>query len=411
MNDVMTLAWEQIRGDLRGLPDRLAPDGRRAARLARCVNVDDLRAAARRRLPRVVFDFVDGAAGDEVTARRNRADFDRLTLVPRAMALTGPVELATTLLGQPVAAPILAAPTGLTGLVHHEGDLGIARAAHAASSIHVLSSMGSYAIEEIAAGAPGPTWFQLYLWRDRGLVADLVQRAQAAGFGALVVTVDVPVSGARERDRRNRFGIPPRLTLRSVGEGLVRPAWSAGFVRHQRMTIANAIGRGGGADDPVGLAEYLNTQFDPTMSWSDLAWLRERWDGPIVVKGVMTAADARAAVEAGAAAVIVSNHGGRQLDLLPSAIAALPAVVDAVGDDAEVYVDGGIRRGAHVAAALALGARACLVGRPLVYGLAVGGEHGARHALDLLVAELRAALTLLGCPSVAELDREWVRSD
>jgi len=403
INDFLALARHQLAADVRALPQRLSPEGRVAARLDRCLNVADMRRLARRRLPRAVFDFVDGAAGDEVTARRNIEDFDRLTLRPTAMTGASAPALTTTVLDQPVAMPIFAAPTGLTGLVHHEGELGIARAMHEAGTIYVLSAMASYAIEEVVAGTDGTSWLQIYLWRDRGLVRELIARARERGFGALVLTVDVPVAGARERDRRNGFGIPPRLTLRSLGEGLLRPAWSSGFVRRPRMTIANAAGRGGGPQSAVGLAEYINGQFDPAMSWRDLAWLREAWDGPIVVKGLLTAVDAAAAVRAGADAVCVSNHGGRQLDLVPSSIAALPEVVDAVGGEAEVYLDGGVRRGWHVAAALALGARACLVGRPLVYGLACAGERGAAHALHLLTEELRATLVLLGCADLGEL--------
>src|SRR3954447_22075414 len=230
----------QLREDARALPARLrSADARRDARLRRCVNVDDLRRLARRRLPKVVFDFVDGAADDEVALRRNRDDFDRLVLRPASMAETPAVDLSTTVLGQPVAIPILGAPTGLTGLVHHDGEPAIARAVHTHGGIYILSAMASYSIAEIVEQAPGPLWFQVYLWRDRGLVRELAARARAAGFGALVVTVDVPVAGPRERDLRNRFGIPPRLTLRSAAEGLLRPGWSADFIRRPRTTVAN----------------------------------------------------------------------------------------------------------------------------------------------------------------------------
>jgi L-lactate dehydrogenase (cytochrome) len=410
VNQFVKLLAAQVASDARGLPER-ARRGRNAARLERCRNIAELRELARRSVPRAVFDFVDGAAGDEVTARRNEQDFGHVVLAPRVLSDVSDVTLATTVLGHPVALPLLAAPTGLTGLTHERGELGIARAAHAAGTVSVLSAMASYTIEELARDAPGPAWFQLYMWRDRGLVRELIARARAAGYLALVVTVDVPLAGGRERDRRNGFGIPPRLTLRSLGEGLMRPRWSADFVRRPRMTIANASSHGGGPEDARSLTEYVSGQFDRSLTWSDLAWVREAWDGPVVVKGVLRADDAKLAAGAGADAVVVSNHGGRQLDHAPSSISALPPIVDAVAGDVEVYLDGGIRRGVDVVKALALGARACLAGRALVYGLGAGGDAGAARALQLLEEEIRLAMALLGCRSVQQLDRAWLHAD
>jgi L-lactate dehydrogenase (cytochrome) len=248
----------------------------------------------------------------------------------------------------------------------------------------------------------------MYIWRDRGLVRELVERARAAGFLALVVTVDVPRAAGRDRDRRNGVGLPPRVTLRSLAGGMVRPRWSAQFIRHPRMTTASIAGRGGSAEDPVGITAYVNNQFDPSAEWDDLAWFRELWDGPLVIKGILAPADARHAVGLGADAIIVSNHGGRQLDHAPSTIRALPPVLDAVGSDAEVYLDGGIRRGSDVLKAIALGARACMIGRPLVYGLGAGGEAGARRAVEILEQELRTAMALAGCPSLAAADRSLI---
>jgi len=404
MNQFAQLVGRQLAADVRSLPARLRAALSGQARLARCQNIADVRALARRVVPDAVFDFVDGAANDEVTAGRNQSDFAALQLHPRVLVDVEQVDLSTTVLGQPVALPLLGAPTGLTGLIHHRGEAAIARAVQAAGSIYVLSAMASYSIEEIAREAPGPTWFQLYVWRDRGLVRELVGRARAAGHGALVLTVDVPRAAVRERDRRNGFGIPPRLTLRSLGQGMVRPRWSAGFVRHPRMSIANAAGHGGGARDAVSLTEYINSQFDPTLSWHDVAWLREEWSGPLLIKGILHPEDAVQAVSAGVDGVIVSNHGGRQLDHAPSAISALPRVVEAVGGRAEVLLDGGVRRGADVLKALALGARACLVGRPLVYGVGAGGDAGAERALTILRDELSIAMALAGCPAVADVD-------
>lgn len=407
-NQFVELVGRQAATDLRQIHTRLRDRASGVTTLRRCGNIAELRRLARRRVPKAVFDFVDGAAEDERTAARNREGFGRLALWPRALVDVSEVDLATTVLGEPVAVPLVGAPTGLTGLLHERGEVAVARAVHAAGSVYIASAMASYSIEELSRLAPGPTWFQLYVWRDRGLVRELVQRAGAANHLALVLTIDVPRAGARERDRRNGFGIPPRLTLRSAAEGLLRPRWSAAFVRRPRMAVANAAGHDGAPNDAVSLTDYINSQFDPTLSWHDVAWLREQWTGPLVVKGILRPEDARDAVSAGAEAVVVSNHGGRQLAQTTSAIGALPAVVDAVGADAEVYVDGGIRRGADVAAALALGARACLAGRALLYGLGAGGDEGAARAMDILVEELRRTLELAGCRSVRELDRSWV---
>lgn len=404
MNEFAQLVGRQLAADLRALPARVRARLSGEARLARCRNIADLRALARRVVPGAVFDFVDGAANDEVTARRNQADFAALEIHPRVLVDVERVDLSTTVLGQRVALPLLGAPTGLTGLIHHRGEAAIAHAVQAAGSIYVLSAMASYSIEEIAREAPGPTWFQLYVWRDRGLVRELVARARAAGHGALVLTVDVPRAAVRERDLRNGFGIPPRLTLRSLGQGLVRPRWSAGFVRHPRMSVANATGRRGGASDAVSLSEYINSQFDPRLSWRDVAWLREEWSGPLLIKGILHPEDAARAASLGADGLIVSNHGGRQLDHAPSTISVLPRVVDAVAGRAEVLLDGGVRRGADVLKARALGARACLVGRPLVYGLGAGGDRGAARTMAILRDELGVAMALAGCASVASLD-------
>ena len=382
--------------------------GRGQRRAERCLNIADLRAAARRAVPRAVFDFVDGAACDEVTARRNREDFARWTFAPRVLTGVEHPRLESAVLGQRMRIPLVGAPTGLTGLVHHEGELGIARAVHAAGGIYVLSAMASYTIEEIAEGTTGTTWFQVYPWRDRGLVRALIERARDADVKALVVTVDVPHAGARERDVRNGFGIPPRATARTIAGALKRPRWTADFMARPRVTVANAVEPGAVRPDPISLTTYITSQFDPTTTWDDLGWIREQWHGPLAVKGILTPEDAREAVRVGADAVVVSNHGGRQLDHAPSAISALPAIAGAVGDDVALLLDGGIRRGSDVIKALALGASACLTGRPLVYGLAVAGRAGAARALDILTAELTLAAALLGCGDLSELDERWV---
>jgi L-lactate dehydrogenase (cytochrome) len=407
VNQFLRILRDQVSADVRALPEtarsRLGDEGR----VARCANIADLRSLARRRVPRAAFDFVDGAAWDEVTARRNCEDFERLTIEPRVLVDVSDIDTATTVLGQPVALPVVGAPTGLTGLMHKHGEVAVARALHAAGTISTLSTAASYRIEEVAEASTGPMWFQVYVWRDRGLVRELIERARAAGHVGLVVTVDVARAGPRERDIRNGFSIPPRITLRSCLDAVVRPGWSLAFVRGARASMVNAARQPGGAD-AVSLVRFVNEQFDPSVTWPDLEWMRDVWQGPLAIKGILRPEDARAAVEIGATGIIVSNHGGRQLDHAPSAIRALPAVVDAVGDDAEVILDGGVRRGTDILKAVALGARACMVGRALMYGLGAGGEAGVRRAVQILSDELRLAMALAGVPSIGAVDETLV---
>ena len=405
MNEVLRLLGRQLNADLRQLPQTVSERLSTEHRLSRAGTIAELRAEARRSLPPVIFDFVDGAADDEVTSGRNRADFERLAIAPRALVDVSATTTATTVLGQEVAAPIIGAPTGLCGLVHHEGEAGLAKAMNGLGCAYTLAAMSSYSIEEVAAAAPGPLWFQIYLWRDRGLVAELLDRAAAAGMQTLVVTIDVPRSAARDRDRRNHFALPPRMTARTVAHSLRTPRWTWSAVGRPRFSAANVSL---GASDAVSVAAYIDQQFDPSADWAYLGWMRERWSGKLLVKGVMRPEDAVAVVKAGADGVGVSNHGGRQLDHLDSAIGALPAVAAAVGDDAEVYIDGGFRRGSDILKALALGACGCLVGRPPLYGLGVGGEAGARRAVELLTNELRAAMVLSGVTGIDAIGPDLV---
>jgi L-lactate dehydrogenase (cytochrome) len=398
----------QLRADLGTAPAAVRRRLTTGARAQRAGNVAELRALARRRIPRPVFDYIDGAAGDELTATRNIADLQALAVAPRVLAGAPDVDLATTVLGHRLAVPLLGAPTGLTGLVHHQGEVAVAQAVHAAGGLYVLSSAGSRSIDDLARMSPGPRWFQVYVGRDRGLLQTVLGRARAAGYSALVVTVDVARAGARERDRRNGFTVPPRVTARAIAQGLRCPRWSADFLSHPRILSQSALLAGTSGAGVRPLAEMINSQFDPALSWSDISWLQEHWDGPIVLKGILRADDAEQAARLGVAAVAVSNHGGRQLDGAPSAISVLPGIVDAVGGELEVYMDGGIRRGVDVVKALALGARACLSGRALLYGLAAGGPAGAARAMRLLVDELSLAMALAGARSVAELDRSWI---
>jgi L-lactate dehydrogenase (cytochrome) len=355
-------------------------------------------------LPRAVFDFLDGGADDEVVGARNREAFERVRLTPRQLRGGGEPALATKLLGTDSAMPLAIAPCGQIHLMHPGGEPAVARAAARAGIPYVAPAMGSATLEEIA-GAGGPQWFQLYLWRDQQLNLELIRRATAAGYRALVITVDTPTSGSRSRDLANGLTIPPKLRWRGTLDAALHPRWAARFLRGEMPGFAN-VARPGQAT--ISTMNYVGAQFDPAASWEGVAALLAEWDGPTAIKGILAPADARRAVEIGADAVIVSNHGGRQFGRAPASLEALPAVVDEVGGDAEVFLDSGIRRGVDVAAALVLGADGCLVGRAPLYGLAAGGEAGVDRALELLRADLRRTLILLGAAGVDELDRELV---
>ncbi len=352
------------------------------------LNLHEYEAAARAVLPPMAFDYIAGGAGDEVTVGANRAAYARWRLVPRVLSGLAEVSPATTVLGQPVSLPVLVAPTGFHRLAHDDGELATARAARAAGTIYTMSTAANVPIEAVAPEA-GPWWFQLYLYRDRGITRDLVERAAAAGASALVVTVDVPLLGRREADERNRFTLPPGLAMANIRAP-----------EHRRLPSAEA---GSGLTGYVGGAAW-----ESALGWADLEWLASLSSLPIVPKGVLHPADAVRSFDHGARAVIVSNHGGRQLDGAVAALDALPAVVAAVGGRGEVLVDGGVRRGTDVLMALALGARAVLIGRPILWGLAVGGEMGARHVLELLRAELARDLMLCGLAGPAAVDRSLV---
>ena len=381
-----------------------------ARRLARSHSIADLRRLAKRRLPRAVFDYADGAAEDEVTARRNEAAFEDYDLLPRVLRDVSSVDLSTTVLGTPVSMPVMLAPTGMTRLFHHDGETAAARAAHRAGVVYTLSSLSTVSIEDLAAASDGPRWFQIYVWKDRGLVREFFDRCRAAGYDALMLTVDMPVLGQRERDLRNGMTIPPSLTLGSALDAALHPSWWWNFLTKPRIGFANVAGKGdAGRGDLTALWTYINTQFDPSVTWRDLEWMIGEWNGAFAVKGVLDPEDAARAASLGARGIVVSNHGGRQLDHSPASLDALPAVVEAVAGRAEVILDGGVRRGADVAKALALGAQACAIGRAYLYGIGAGGEQGVDRALELLRAELRRALALLGCASVGDLGAEHVR--
>jgi L-lactate dehydrogenase (cytochrome) len=375
-------------------------------RLARAASVTDLRALARRRLPRGVFDYIDGGAEDERTLAANVAAFARTTFRPRVLRDVGDVDPSTTLLGRPLPLPLVLAPTGFTRIADPEGELAVARAAARAGIPYALSTLGTRSIEEVGA-VGGSLWFQVYVWRDRGLVKEMVDRAAGAGYEALVLTVDTAVLGRRERDVRRGFTLPPKIGLGTLVDGATHPAWTWAFLRAEPIRFANVTGHAvGDGTTAVSLADYINTQFDPALSWRDVEWLRSSWPGPLVVKGIQTVADARLAADAGVDAIALSNHGGRQLDGAPATLDLVAPVADALGDRVEIICDGGVRRGSDIVKAVALGARACMAGRAYLYGLAVGGERGVSHVLRMLDADVRRTLALVGARSVAELDRD-----
>ena len=369
----------------------------------------DLRAIARRRLPRGVFDYIDGGAEDELALRSNSDAYRRVTFRPRVLRDVTEVDTSSTLLGKPLAYPLVLAPTGFTRIADAAGELAVARAAQRAGLPYTLSTLGTRSIEEVAAVSSGRLWFQVYVWKDRGLVADMVGRAAESGYEALCLTVDTAVFGKRERDVRRGFTLPPKLGLSTLLDGIIHPGWTWQFLTNDPIVFANVAGRSvGEGGETVALARYVSSEFDPGVSWSDVEWLRARWNGPIVIKGIQTVDDARIAADEGLDAISISNHGGRQLDSAPVPLEVLPSVVDAVGDRIEIICDGGVRRGSDIVKALALGATACMAGRAYLYGLGAAGEAGVDHVLDLFAGDIKRTMALLGCRTVKELDRELV---
>lgn len=378
-----------------------------ARRLRSAASVEDLRSKARRRLPGGVFDYIDGAAEDEATMAANRAGFDRIGFRPRVLRDVSTIDPSVELLGVRRPTPMVLAPTGFTRIAHPAGELAVARAAGRAGVPYVLSTLATRSIEEVAAVSPGPLWFQVYVWRDRALVASLIDRAAAAGYEALVLTVDTAVFGRRERDVRRGYTLPPKIGLDTILDGVRRPAWTWALLNSEPITFANVTGSGINAgESAVTLSDYVNSQFDPTLSWDDIDWVRDRWDGPILCKGIATAEDAQLAVERGVDGIMISNHGGRQLEGAPAPIDIVDEIVHTVAGRADVLVDGGIRRGRDIVKALALGATACSFGRPYLYGLGAAGEAGVDHVLDLFDGDIRRTMALLGVTEVGALSTD-----
>lgn len=378
--------------------------------LDRAYNVADLRRLARRRLPRPIFDYIDGGADDEVSLARNSGAFAEYELVPDVLNDVSAIRTGTRVFGQPCRWPLMLAPTGLTRMFHSHAELAVARAAAKHGLLYSLSTMGTTRLEDLARAYGGPKVFQIYIFKDRGLTAEFVARCREAGFHGLALTVDTPVAGNRERDRVNGLSLPPKLTAKSLLSFTMHPSWSLPALTGSKFDLANVSHRVDAlAGGPMSLFDYIGGQFDRSVSWRDVEWLAAQWNGPLAIKGVMTPEDARRSIASGATGVMISNHGGRQLDGAPAPVDQIAAVREAVGDGADVICDGGVRRGSDVVKALALGATACSIGRPYLYGLAAGGEAGVDRMLTLLFEELERTLTLAGITDVAGIEPRHVR--
>ncbi len=379
-------------------------------RLRTAMTVEDLRTMAKRRLPRGVFDYIDGGAEDERSLANNATGFERIEFQPNVLRDVSQLDTSTTLLGKRISMPLVLAPTGYTRLTHSQGELSVARAAARAEVPYSLSTMSTRSIEDVAEVSDGQKWFQVYTWKDRGLVKELVERAAAAGYEALWLTVDTAVLGRRERDVRRGLIIPPEIGPAMIVDGILHPAWTLDFITHEPLEFANVVDHADkGVTDPIPMAQHVMQNFDQRLSWSDVEWLQSIWSGPIVLKGIQTVDDALRAVDAGVEGIGLSNHGGRQLDDAPSPIELVEPVAQAVQGRSAIICDGGVRRGSDIVKAIALGADACSIGRPYLYGAAVGGERGVDHVLQFFREGLERTMALTGRRSIAEIDRDVVR--
>lgn len=370
--------------------------------------IEDLRALARRRVPRMFYDYADSGSWTESTYRANEQDFDRLRLRQRVAVNIEQRSTRTTMIGEQVAMPVALAPTGLTGMQHADGEILAARAAQEFGVPFTLSTMSICSIEDVAAATRGPFWFQLYVMRDRDFVERLIRRAQAAGCSALMLTLDLQVIGQRHKDLRNGLSAPPKLTMSTMLNLLTKPRWCLAMLSTPRRGFGNIVGHVRGVKDMSSLSAWTNEQFDPTLNWKDVEWIKRLWGGKLILKGIMDPLDARLALDSGADALVVSNHGGRQLDGAPSSIEALPAIAAEVGSRIEVWMDGGIRSGQSVMKALALGAKATLIGRSFLYGLGAMGQAGVRTCLQILHKELDLTMGFCGCTGIEQIDRNVV---
>jgi L-lactate dehydrogenase (cytochrome) len=367
--------------------------------------IEDLRVLAKKRVPRMFYDYADAGSWTESTYRANEADFGKIKFRQRVAVNLANRSLRSTMIGQEVAMPVALAPTGLTGMQHADGEILAARAAEKFGVPFTLSTMSICSIEDVAANTSKPFWFQLYVMKDRPFIERLIDRAKAAKCSALVLTLDLQVLGQRHKDIRNGMTAPPKMTVANIVNLMTKPAWCMGMLGTQRRGFGNIVGHATAVSDMSSLSSWTSQQFDPAMSWADVEWVKQRWGGKLIIKGIMDVEDAKLAANSGADALIVSNHGGRQLDGAQSSIGALPAIVDAVGKQIEVHMDGGIRSGQDVIRALALGAKGVYIGRPFLYGLGAGGEAGVAKCLDIIRNELDLTMAFCGLRDVNDVDK------
>jgi L-lactate dehydrogenase (cytochrome) len=374
-------------------------------------NQRDLRIAAKKRLPSPIFHYLDGGADDEWTMQRNTSAFDTYELLPRYLKNVEKIDLTTTVLGQQLDMPMFLAPTGMSRLFHHDREIAVAKAAQKFGTLYSLSTLGTASIEEIAQTISSPKMFQIYILKDRELTREFMQRCRDNSFEVMCLTVDTPLAGNRERDLVTGFTMPPRFSAKSLWSFATHPYWTMHLALNPDFELKNVAHRVGelGKMGTTSLIAYVNEQLDQTVTWEDAAWLAAQWDGPFVIKGIQTAEDARRAVEAGASAIMISNHGGRQLEATPAPVDCIQPIRDAVGDALELIVDSGVRRGTHIIKALALGADACSTGRGYLYGLAAGGQDGVERALEIYRSELQRSMALLGCTQISDIDSRHIR--
>ena len=379
--------------------------------LDRCHNIDRLRTQAKRRLPAPLFHYMDGGAEDEVTLRRNTDAFADYELIPNYLTDTSTIDTKTEALGLTLDWPVFLSPTGMSKLFHHDAEPAAARAAHKAGTLYSLSTLATTSLEDVASATDGPKMFQVYVYKDRGLTKEFIARCKAAKYNAICLTIDVPVPGNRERDLVTGMTMPPKFTLGSMMSFATHPHWSLNALLHPGFDLANVAQRKDLSlkSGAVSVIQYLSDQIDRTVTWKDAEWLAQEWGGQFLIKGVHSVHDAFKATEIGAHGVMVSNHGGRQLDGVPACIDALGPIVDAVADKLEVILDGGVRRGTHVIKALALGAKACSIGRSYLYGLGAGGEAGVDKALGILREEIERDMALLGVTRISDISRDHIR--
>ena len=377
--------------------------------LDHCYNIDDFRKLAKKNLPSPIFHYIDGGSDDELTLKRNTESFSKCDLVPNILASVGQPDLTTTVLGQKIKMPLFLSPTAMQRLYHHDGDKASARAAEKFGTFYSMSTMATSSIEDIAEVSNGPKLFQLYIHKDQSLTDNLIERCKVSGFNALCLTVDTVVAGNREKDHRTGFTTPPKLTLKSLLSFAMHPRWSLNYLTHDKFELANVSHfTKKGSSISKGVMEYINEQYDPAMSWKDAEYVVKKWGGPFALKGVMSVDDAKRAVDIGASAIMLSNHGGRQLDGSRAPFDQLPAIADAVGGKIEIIVDGGIRRGTHVLKALSLGATACSFGKAFLYALSAGGQNGVEMLLKRMKDEITRDMILLGCKNIKELNKSKI---